>query len=111
MPLFEFDIEAFTSLRIEAESETAARQAVDAVLKALRDSEYAIGEARCTSGEGKSRGRIGRPPIARRKLGAMLALKAQGLSARAIAERLGVDRGSVYRALKWAAGQAANLPR
>lgn len=105
MPLFKFDLESFTAVTIDAVDESAARLALGAVLKALRESEYAIGEARQVGPGTKSPRAAGRPASARRKLGAMLLLKAEGVSVSEIARRLRVSRGSVHRALNWAVAQ------
>ena len=103
MPLFEFDLETFTVVRLNADSEPAARQALGAVLDGLARTEYAIGEARVVGSDRKSRGRVGRPADARRLLPRILELRSSGMSMKAIGEAVGVCRSSVHRALKWAA--------
>ena len=101
MPAFDFDLETFTTVRLEAESEALARRALDAVLNALAQTEYVIGEARAVEAGSKSRGQAGRPADARRLLPRILELKGEGLSMGAIGKALGVHRSSVHRALAW----------
>lgn len=111
MPIFEFDLETFTTVSLEATSEAAARKAVGEVLKALARTEYAIGEARSARGGTKSRGKPGRPADARVLLPEIEKLREEGLSIVAVARALGVHRSSVHRALVWARDGAVDSPR
>ena len=101
MPMYEFDLETFTTVAIEASSEEKAREALGLVLDALGRTEYVIGPGRRADGPGGARNAPGRPADVRRQLGRMLQLKEKGMSNVRIARELRVDRSSVQRALKW----------
>lgn len=102
MPLFEFDLESFSTVEIQAPDAASARLALDAVLLAVRNTEYTIGAARVVRGGGKPKSSGGRPADARQLLGRMLELRDRGLSIAGVARELRVHRSSVHRALKWA---------
>lgn len=111
MPRFEFDLETFTTVAIDAPDEAAARSALESVLQALSDAEHVIGQARCADPRVKVGKTRGRPADSRRKLPAMLQLRSEGLGAAMIAKRLGVHRGTVHRVLKWADARSKSAER
>lgn len=110
MPLFEFDLETFTTVNLKAPDEAAARLALGAVLNAIGQTEYAIGEARAAKAGSKSKSVGGRPADARRLIGRILELQALGLSNNRIAKQLRIHRSSLYRALEWARSVGAKSP-
>jgi hypothetical protein len=111
MPTFEFDLETFTTVAIEASSEEKAQEALSLILDALGRVEYAIGPGRRVTSDGAARNGGGRPADVRRQLGRMLQMQEQGWSNVRIARELRVARSSVQRALRWARERGASSPR
>ena len=103
MPLFEFDLESFTVLRLEAESEEQARDLISAallaVLNGLGETEFAIGTARRPAGESKPRLNPGPTPRARLKLPEIHKRMARGETILAIGPAVGLSRATIHRLL------------
>jgi hypothetical protein len=102
VPTYEFDLETFTTVAIDASSEDKAREALGLILDALGRTEYVIGPGRRAGSDGAARNPPGRPADVRRMLGRMLQLRDSGMSNARIARELRVARSSVQRALRWA---------
>jgi uncharacterized protein YdaU (DUF1376 family) len=107
MPTFEFDLETFTTVAIEASTEEKATEALGLILDALGRTEYVVGPGRRVASDGAARNPGGRPADVRRQLGRMLQLREKGWSNVRIARELRVARSSVQRALKWARERGA----
>jgi DNA invertase Pin-like site-specific DNA recombinase len=90
----------FVSIGDQIDMTTASGRLMLHLIAAFAEFERAMIKERTVAGLAfaRSKGkRLGRPPT--RNDQPIIALRAEGLSYRAIADRLGVSRGAIYRAL------------